>query len=155
MTTTTDHETIGRQTVRDADPEVIEVVEEFAHVSVARRETGGVRVRLLTDEVQDVHQVALSSQQVELTRHPVGREIDTVPEPREEGDLLILPVVEERAVLVKKLVLVEEIHIRRTRSTETVNVPVTLRRQQAVVEALEPVSADLRPDANGSDRRDF
>ena len=63
----------------------------------------------------------------------------------EEGDVTIIPVVEERAVLVTRLFVVEEIHIRRTRVTETVEVPVTLRRQRAVVEQLEPGAAESGP----------
>ena len=143
MTTTTEREITAQENLVSEQSQVIPVVEEFAHVSVARRETGGVRVTVTTDEVEEPHDVELSSQRVEVSRHPVGREIDAMPEPREEGDFLILPVVEERAVIVTKLFLAEEIHIRRTRLTEKVSVPVTLRRQHAVVEQLEPGSADL------------
>lgn len=143
MTTTTEREITAQESLVAEQSQIIPVVEEFAHVSVARRETGGVRVTIATDDIEELHDVDLSSQRVEVTRHPVGREIDAVPEAREEGDFLIIPVVEERAVVVTKLFLTEEIHIRRTRLTEKVSVPVTLRRQHAVVEQLEPGSADL------------
>ena len=49
-----------------------------------------------------------------------------------------MPVVEEVVVVEKRLVLKEEIHIRRTAQTEAVEVPVTLRKQRAVVERLGP-----------------
>lgn len=130
--------------------DVVTIAEEQAHISVERRETGGVRVRVVTEESPELHPVTLNAEQVAITRHPVECEIDAFPGVREEGDVTILPVVEERAVVVTKLFLVEEIHIRRTRSTETVEVPVTLRRQRAVVEQLDPGAADLAPPAGQS-----
>ena len=54
------------------------------------------------------------------------------------GDLTIVPVVEEVLVVEKRLVLKEELHIRRTSQTELVEVPVTLRKQRAVVERQAP-----------------
>ena len=125
--------------------DVLTVVQEQAHLSVERRETGGVRVRVVTDEGPVLYPVALEAETVEVTRHPVEREVEAMPAPREEGDVTVIPVVEERAVLVTKLFVVEEIHIRRTRVTETVEVPVTLRRQRAVVEQLEPGATEPGP----------
>ena len=48
--------------------------------------------------------------------------------------MTIIPVVEEVLVIEKRLVLKEELHIRRRIATETVEVPVTLRNQRAIVE---------------------
>lgn len=132
---------------RIAGDDVLTVAEEQARIAVERHETGGVRVRVVTEEAPEAFPVALEAEQVEVTRHPVGREVEAFPGIREEGDLTIIPVVEERAVVVTRLFLVEEIHIRRTRSTETVEVPVTLRRQRAVVEPLDPGAADPGPAA--------
>jgi stress response protein YsnF len=53
---------------------------------------------------------------------------------RTEGETTIIPVVEEVLVVEKRLVLKEEIHIRRLISKDDVEVPVTVRRQRAVVE---------------------
>lgn len=132
----------GQVSSRD---DVLTIAQEQARISVERRETGGVRVRVVTDEGPVLYPVALEAETVDVTRHPVEREVEAVPDMREEGDVTIIPVVEERAVLVTKLFLVEEIHIRRTRMTETVEVPVTLRRQRAVVEQLEPGAAGPGP----------
>lgn len=127
--------------------DVLTIVEEQARVSVVRQDAGGLRVRVVTEDAATFQPVALEAEQVEIERHPVGREIETVPDVRKEGDVTIIPVVEERAVVVTRLFLVEEIHLRRTRRTETVEVPVTLRRQRAVVEQLEPEAADPDPAA--------
>lgn len=160
MTASTDRDPAAHRPLDPQDPQdatgrlagevssrddVLTIAQEQAHISVERRETGGVRVRVVTDEGPVMYPVALEAETVEVTRHPVEREVEAVPDLREEGDVTIIPVVEERAVLVTKLFVVEEIHIRRTRITETVDVPVTLRRQRAVVEQLEPGAAGPDP----------
>ena len=46
---------------------------------------------------------------------------------RTEGDVLIIPVLEEVLVVEKRLVLKEELHVRRLVSEENVEIPVTVR----------------------------
>ena len=125
--------------------DTLTLAEERVEIGVARRDTGGKRVRVVTDTVDATAPVELADETVEIERHPVGREIDAVPPVREEDGVTIVPVVEERAVIVMKLFLTEEIHIRRTRSTRQVEVPVTLRRQRAEIDALDPAAADDLP----------
>jgi len=60
--------------------------------------------------------------------------IDHMPDVRTEGDLIIVPVVEEVLVVEKRLILKEEIRIRRLVQVEHIDQEVTLRSQQAVVE---------------------
>ena len=64
---------------------------------------------------------------------PIDREVETPPPMRSEGEVTIIPVLEERLVISKRLVLKEEIHIKRRSSVETVQVPVSLRKQHAIV----------------------
>ena len=114
--------------------QVIPVVEET--VAVHKREVvaGRVRVQTLTDTVEELARADLQRETVEVTRVPIDRIVETAPDVRTEGDLTIVPVVEEVLVVEKRLVLKEELHIRRTSQTEVVEVPVTLRKQRAVVE---------------------
>ena len=48
--------------------------------------------------------------------------------------MTIVPVLEEVLIVEKRLVLKEELRIRRSRSQETEEIPVRLRKQRAVVE---------------------
>ena len=57
-----------------------------------------------------------------------------MPGVRQEGDVVVIPVVEERAVLVKRLVLVEELHVHRHVVEEIVDTPVSLRSTEISVE---------------------
>lgn len=121
----------------------IELAQEFASVEIERREGGTVRLRTVTEAEDSVVQAQTRRETVEVVRHKVDREVDTAPEPRVEGDVTIIPVVEERAVVLKRLFVTEEIHIRRSASVEDVELPVNLRRQRAVVERLDENGATM------------
>jgi stress response protein YsnF len=53
---------------------------------------------------------------------------------RNRGGVTIIPVLEEVPVVEKRLVLKREIRISRRSTWETVEIPVTLRKQRAKVE---------------------
>ena len=116
------------------DKEVLPIIEETATLSKREVVTDRVRVRTRTSTQEELVSAALERTDVEVTRVPVDREIEMAPPVRTQGDVTIIPVVEEILVVEKRLVLREEIHIRQTATTETVEVPVTLRKQEAVID---------------------
>lgn len=131
----------------DDDQRTLPLFEEKAAVGVRTVDRGRVRVttRVLTHEDSVVR--FLTRETVEVVRVPVGREVEAVPALREEPDgTIVVPVVEERLVVETRLVLREEVHLRRRRETETVTVPVSLRREEAEVRRLP---ADPADDAGG------
>ena len=107
-------------------------------VAVTKRETvlGTVRVRLQTKSHEQVIDEMLAQERVEVQRVAIGRTVETVPDMREEGDTMIIPVVEEMLVVERRLVLKEEIHLTRVRTRERHHETVTLREQQATVERI-------------------
>lgn len=124
------------------DPERLALVEETASVAVRSVVTGRVRVRSETETVETSARAVLEGEEVEVTRVPIDRPIDAAPPVRTEGDLTIFPVVEEVLVVEKRLYLREEIHIRRRPTSEVVDIPVSLRRQRAVLERIDPETGD-------------
>jgi uncharacterized protein (TIGR02271 family) len=116
----------------------IPLLEEELRVDKRDTTTGKVRVRSVVDTLDEVARATLKEERVEVRRVPVGTEIKEVPSVRTEGELVIVPVVEEVLIIEKRLVLKEELHIRRRVTQETVEVPVTLRKQRAVVERVTP-----------------
>lgn len=114
------------------------LVQETAVVTKRRVVTGKVRVRTETDDVQRIVADELRRDDVEVTRFPLDRVVEVAPPIRTEGDVTILPVVAEVLVIEKRLMLVEEIHVRRTARRESVEIPVKVRRQRAVVERIDP-----------------
>ena len=133
-----------RSDARTVSEEIIPLVEETATVGKRNVVTGRIRVRTVTDTVEELARADDQRETVEVTRVPIDRMIETAPEVRTEGDVTILPVVEEVLVVEKRLVLKEELHIRRRVETENVEVPVSLRKQRAVVEREAP--KDPHPD---------
>lgn len=126
------------------DPEVVLLEVAAEELVVTRRRIDGALVRVATTTREREHQVdeELTHERVEVTHVPVGRTVDAVPPVREEGDTTILPVVEEVVVVERRLVLKEEIHIRRLRTTERHRETVVLREQEAVITRVE---AEPRP----------
>ena len=126
------------QVERRGDEDVLPLVEEEVRVGTRAVTTGRVTVRTITETVEDVARVALAGAEVEVERIPVGRRVDAPPPVREENGVVIVPVLEEVAVVETRLVLREELHIRRRDTSVTVDVPVALRRQRAEIERLPP-----------------
>jgi uncharacterized protein (TIGR02271 family) len=122
-----------------AEPAIPLAAEELA---VAKQvvETGRVRVARVTHEREQLIDETLARETAEISRVPIGRQIETMPAVREEEGVTIIPVVEEVLVVERRLFLKEELRIRRVRTTEQHRESVTLRYQEAVVTRL-PVAA--------------
>jgi uncharacterized protein (TIGR02271 family) len=115
----------------------IPIIQEEAHVTRRAVETEHVRVQTSLAEENVVIRDDLRRERIEVTRIPVEREVAEAPPIRTEGDLTIVPVLEERLVVEKRLFLVEELHLRRTITTEQVEMPATLRRTHVEVERTQ------------------
>ncbi len=140
------------QEERHADTVSVPVVEEQLEVGRRRVETGHVlRVRKEVDE-QAVHlEEPLEHEWFEVERVPVERVLDGPVAPREEGDMLVLPVVEERLVLTKQLVLVEEVRLTRRREHKHGTVQGHVRRERVVVERFDPTTGRWQLESDGAE----
>ena len=128
--------------------ETIPVIVESADISTRTVETGRVRVALSTETVATAVRETLHARHVVVDRVPVGRmlaEDEAPPGPREEGDTLVIPVVEETAVVVRRLVLREEVRLRLRTEEQPFETEVALRRQVATVERLPPAPHPQTP----------
>ncbi len=103
-------------------------------VSVAKRVSRTlVRAATSTSFREQLVEADLDQTQVVVERVSIGRVVDAVPPVRVEGDVTILPVVVEELVLVRQLVLKEEVHLRTVRSVARHVETVTLREQDAII----------------------
>ena len=123
----------------DADEVLVPLVEERVEVEKIVVETDHVRVRTVVDEHSETIEQVLRTGRLDVRHIPLDQEVAETPAPRQDGDTLIVSIVEER--LVKRLFLIEEVHITQSSHTEAVRVPVSLRRMRAVVEqdAADPL----------------
>jgi uncharacterized protein (TIGR02271 family) len=128
----------------DHDPMAIPVIEESVTVYKNVVDNGGVRIRkLVHGEVVEVDE-PLAREAVKCVRVPIGREVDGPVNIRYEGGSTIIPVVEERLVVRRQLVLVEEIHISRDSYIQRVPQSVTVRREEVIVERQAPGESEWR-----------
>lgn len=105
---------------------IIPVIEEQIAVGKQVVETGTVRISKRISEREELVDVPLFREEVRVERVPVNLFVETLPPVRQEGDTMIIPVVEEQIVIQKRLLLVEEIRVRREvvehHQPQTVNV---------------------------------
>lgn len=98
-------ESVARKTTA---AETISLLEEVLQVGKRQVETGRVRISLLTDTEQRAVTETLRSRRVDVQRVTVERLLDAgeaMPQSRMEGDELVVPIVEKRLVLEKRLVV--------------------------------------------------
>lgn len=96
--------------------------------------TDRLRVSTKTEEQQVLVEDVVERGELHIARFAVDRPVTVAPEPRQEGDTLIVSVVEERLVVEKRLFVIEEVRITRTTKTERVEIPETVRRMTATFE---------------------
>jgi uncharacterized protein (TIGR02271 family) len=128
------------------ETEIIPLAEEELRVDKRTVTTGMVRVRTVVDVETELAKATLDGEAVEVTRVPMDRMIDQPPAIRTENDVTIIPILEEVLVVEKRLVLKEELHVRKRKTTEDVEIPVELRKQRAVIERIPAEDDD--PDSS-------
>ena len=130
---------------------VIPLIEERLTIRRGSSETGRVRVHISTETEQALVRETLRGEVLEIERIVVGREVAIAPAVREEegGAVLVVPVLEEILVVERRLVLKEELRIRRLATTETVEEAIPLRRQTATVERLPAAAPEGSRQSHG------
>lgn len=118
---------------KDADV-TLKLAEEQIELTKQKVVDGRVRVTRSTTEHDEVINTLLNKEKVEVEHVAKAQHVESMPEIREENGVLIVPVVEEEIVVVRKLVLKEEIHIRKVQETVPFQEVVTRRKQQVNIE---------------------
>lgn len=126
-----------RPAVRDAG--VIPVLSEELVVERRTHVTGGVRLHKSVHERTALVDEPRVRERVTVERVVVNRPIDDgrIPTVRERDGVLIVPVIEEVLVVEKRLVLKEELHVRRIREESRERQEVKLRREHVDVERFD------------------
>ena len=110
--------------------EELVAVKEMRHV-------GDVQIRTVVEDVPHELQVEAFHEEVEVKHVPVNRVVAEREAPRHEGETLIVPVYEEEVVVTKRLVLREELQIRRIPASETRIFEQTLKRERLEVQDVD------------------
>jgi uncharacterized protein (TIGR02271 family) len=123
---------------------VLPIIEERLDIRKVAAETGAVRVRKIVHEETRTVDMALMREEVNITRVPVNKEVESKFHSRQEGDTLVIPIFKE--VITRHLMLVEEVRVTTRRIPESSTEEVTLKREEAVVERYDEASGTWKPD---------
>lgn len=125
--------------------DILPVVEERAEIRKQLVETDRVSVNV-TPRV-DVRDVPLDTMREELhvERVAINRYVDQPPATRQEGNVTVIPVLEEVLVVEKRLLLKEEVRITKRQHVETERRRVELRRDK-----VEIVRGDVQNEQTAS-----
>jgi len=127
----------GSVTAAPADAELVGTLHLHEERLVPRRElrtVGEVEVRTALEEFPGRLAVDALREEVEIRHVPVGETVKERVAPWEDDGVLVVPVYEEQLVVVKRLVMREQLHIRRVETSERRLFEETLRRERVVVD---------------------
>ena len=111
------------------------LLEERASIDKRTVMTGKVRVVTHTETVEELVRTVLEGEEADVVTVELDQTVSgAAPRIRTEDGVTIVPVFEEVLVVEKRLVLKREIRIRMRPTSETVEIPVSLRKQRAEVE---------------------
>ena len=117
------------------------LTEELA-VSKREVEAGKVRIERTTRTHTEPVDLELRRTRASVDRVPINLPVDEVPAIRQDGDVIVVPVVEETVEVIRRLILKEEVHIRVEDETERYHDDVELHHQEIQVSHINSESND-------------
>ena len=127
---------------------VVPIVQEELHIGKQKVETGRVRLTKTVQEREVMVSEPSMQEDIQIERVPVNRWLTEPASVRYEGDIMIIPVMEEVPVVEKRLRLKEELRVTKRQITTQRTEAVRLRTEEVQVERIP---AQSRTDAT-SDR---
>jgi stress response protein YsnF len=114
---------------------MVPLLEERASIDKRTVTTGKDRVATHTETVEELVRTVLEGEEADVVIVELDQMVSgAAPRIRTEDGVTIIPVLEEVLVVEKRLVLKREIRICKRSTSETVETPVSLRKQRAEVE---------------------
>jgi uncharacterized protein (TIGR02271 family) len=127
----------GEDDRRLSDPQqerTIELKEEELVAHKEMRELGDVVVRTEVEDLPRRLEVEAFREEVEVEHVPIGQVVHERVAPWEQDDVLVVPVYEEQIVVTKRLLLREQLRVRRVGTTETQLFEDTVRHERVVID---------------------
>jgi uncharacterized protein (TIGR02271 family) len=131
-----DETIITSNRTREDERIVMPVVAETLDVQKRKVEAGGVRIKKVVHEREEVVDEPLMREEVQVKRVPINRVVDAPVPVRHVGNTMIISLLEEVLVVEKRLMLKEELHITKGEIETYKPQRVTLRSEEAVVERV-------------------
>jgi uncharacterized protein (TIGR02271 family) len=144
---TQSHNTGTTSTTRtEGEETVVPIVQEELQIDTRHVETGRVRLTKRVHEREVLLEEPSRQEEVQIERVPVNRFVAEPMTVRYEGDTMIIPVMEEVAVVETRWRLKEEVRVTKRQITTPGSQPVRLRTEEVHIERVPP-----RPNGPGKD----
>lgn len=124
----------GTAAMKKKNTSSLNVLQEQVNIDKKIVESGKVIIHKKVHEENKDVEVPVSHEEVEITKITVNKYVTEAPPVRYEGNTTIIPVIREVAVVEKKLLLVEEVHVTKHAVEETEEHTVLLRKEEVQVE---------------------
>ena len=142
--------TVGRGGEDDEQTVVVPVVAEKLEVQKRKVEAGGVRIKKIVHEHEEVVDEPLIREEVQVKRVPINRVVDGPIPVRHVGNTMIISLLEEVLVVEKRLMLKEELHITKGEIETYKPQRVTLRTEEATIERVGAPEQSGAPVSDGT-----
>lgn len=126
----------------------VPLVAEQLSIDTRVADTGrGVRIHKSVSEHPVTVTETLMRDELRVTRVPIDRivGVDEAPVNRQQGDTLIIPVLEEVLVVERRLRIKEELHITRVRREEAFEQTVALKKEDIDIEYFDEAGRQPAP----------
>ena len=130
----------------------VPVVEERAVLLSKPKDGAAVRIDKEVRERVVAVEAIVRDEEVVVERLVLDRPlpVDAPPGVRQEGDVTVIPILEERLVLAKQLFVREELHVRRIRRSRVAREQVTLRSEDVRIDRRRASQHAMDPDRSSS-----
>jgi uncharacterized protein (TIGR02271 family) len=142
----------ARQGRGEDETVVVPVVAETLQVEKRKIETGGVRIKKIVHEREEIVDEPLIREEVQVKRVPINRVVEGPIPVRHVGNTMIVSLLEEVLVVEKRLMLKEELHITKGEVETYKPQRITLRTEEASIERVDAPAPT--GDARGFDDED-
>jgi stress response protein YsnF len=127
---------------RSTDKISVPVHEETVSVERQTVPRATVRIETVVTEHREPVEAELLREAAEIERVPIGRIVSERPPVRDEGGVLVIPLVEEVLVVERRLRLREEVRVRKKTSAVAHSEEAVLRSEEAVISRQAPETND-------------
>lgn len=126
---------IGKRELEAGKSVTIPVIEEHLKVGKEVVQTGSVQISKKVHEEEEMIDLLGSREELDIERIPFNKYIESAPPAvRHEGEKMIIPVLREVAVVEKRLMLVEELHVTKRQVKTEDRQSVRLRKEEVNVD---------------------
>jgi uncharacterized protein (TIGR02271 family) len=124
----------NKQSAVPGEQVIIPVVHEQVKIDKKVIETGKVHISKVVYEDVERYNIPYIEENVSVERVPKNELLETIPPPvRYEDDVMIIPVLKEVAVVEKRIMLVEELRVTKTKTEKSQAHELSLRKEQVQV----------------------